>query len=61
MIVLKIYVVRKIGWSKMQMNASMGSQWEAKKIAFLVGRRIYINMVFMEGTEISLRCLGFGK
>ncbi len=43
------------------MNASMCSQWETKKIAFLVGRRIYINMVFMEGMEISLRCLGFGK
>jgi hypothetical protein len=42
MIVLRIYVVKQIGWSKMKMNASMGSQWEAKKIACLVGGRIYI-------------------
>jgi len=46
--------MRRIGWNKMQMNASMGSQWEAKKIAFLVGGRIYTKMVLMEGTKISL-------
>jgi hypothetical protein len=42
MIVLRIYVVRQIGWSKMQMNASMELQWEAKKCACLVGGSIYI-------------------
>jgi hypothetical protein len=26
--------MRRIGWNKMQMNASMGSQWEAKKLHF---------------------------
>ncbi len=33
--------MRQIGWSKMKMNASMGSQWEAKKIACLVGGRMF--------------------
>jgi len=46
--------MRRIGWNKMKMNASMGSQWEAKNFAFFGWRKNLYKMVLMEDTKISL-------